>query len=751
MHAPFNQVSSVADLETHLPAIRKGLQAKEGEGTWRVIDDAISTLTALIRGGATAYPSFHSELATLATPFLTDALLTERTRLSGSAVELVVVFGQAVAKPLPVLIDVFVPSLLKLCSRTNKVFVTRAKRCMVGLIATCQMTEALSQYHEALKSTNKILRECAVEFVLATIQVASPGTLNATHLGTVELTIKDAIVDSAPKVRDTAKQCYKEYCQAYPVRLPAFHDTLSATARKYLGIGAAGTENSSKPAASRFTIALRRQKLAAIKAKQEAAAQTSDGATTDISALFSMPVIPLASNNAPQRITVVNDQPKLNFQPIPVVNLPPSNSAPASPVVSVKQPAATETGTTSSKQTSMVGSNPEDSIDQNPNLNTDVAAPHRPLKRRASSPLPKPLPDATVRLDKAPAGIFNVLKKAKAMAISNDSFPVAKYPPRTKGKPTTSRMTTAAAFPSYRRPTIASALRAQRTNHPQPSLFRTLSDTPALPANKKRRTYSQSSHSSVTVPPRPESPTRKLAQLSTMSIENGGSSHGEDQSPVDNFSTSLVIADNHSWLDKSAPSTTDAVNEPARVGRTKVSNIVASFETVAAAVAPRANTDRNPKPTTNKQSRHVLTAKSSSTTNSHRNGAGHFRSLTATRPTDTLTFTTKHPAKPRMDSQNKSKNRAAISADKTTNKACEKNDTNGRGGNISIKHTPAAVDADGKENHTAATMKPSSTTAFRRDRLTRKRQVALMRRRCRRRESQPYARMPVDGTVTRHV
>ncbi|KAJ1982532.1 hypothetical protein H4R35_000255 [Dimargaris xerosporica] len=761
------KVSSAADLETYLPAVRQGLQAKEGEGTWRLIDDAINTLAALVRGGAIAYPSFHSELATLATPFLTDALLTERTRLSGSAVELVVAFGQAVAKPLPVLIDVFVPALMKLCSRTNKVFVTRAKRCMIGLIGACQMTEALSQYHEALKSTNKTLRECAVEFVLTTVQSASPDALNAMHLDTVELAIKDAILDSAPKVRDMAKQCYKAYGKAYPTRLSAFHDTLSATARKYLSIGAAGADNSNKPAVCRFTVALRRQKLAAIKAQQEAAAQANDGVTTDISTLFSVPSAPLITNHAPQRIAVVNGQPKPTSVPTAAEKIPSSNSAPASPMTTTKQSTATEVVTTPPSQPSTVDSNPDGPLTQSAVLAATDDAPSRPLKRRASSPLPKPLLDATVRLDKAPTGIFNVLKKAKAAASSSDTLSLSQYPPRAKAKVITGRTTTTAAFPSYRRPTIASALRAQRANQHQPSLFRTLSETLVLPARKKRRTYSQSSQSSVTTSlpaSHSQSPTKLLAQPLTKSVETSDSSyahgHGESLSSADSSSASLDTADTRPLVDKSASLATKATNESTKSGGSKVSNIVASFETAATAEVPRTTKDRNPKTTANKRNHRVLTTKSASTTNSHRSGTGHFRSLTATKSTDAWAFMAKSSTNPKAaDSQTKAKHFVVVSADKSKNKACPMNETKCRGGNINSKHATAAVGGDGKENNAVADttlanvggLRSSGATGFQRDRLVRKRQVALMRRRYRRRESQPYTRVPVDETVNRRV
>ncbi|CAG8839238.1 12781_t:CDS:2, partial [Racocetra persica] len=87
-------VESAAQLENEIKKIQETFQAKETEHTWQLFDDALKRLVSLSRGGAINYEkTFISGIKSLRQPIL-DSILTDRTRLSGTATELVEEIGR---------------------------------------------------------------------------------------------------------------------------------------------------------------------------------------------------------------------------------------------------------------------------------------------------------------------------------------------------------------------------------------------------------------------------------------------------------------------------------------------------------------------------------------------------------------------------------------------------------------------------------------------------------------------------------
>ncbi|KAI0243535.1 hypothetical protein L0F63_005425, partial [Massospora cicadina] len=112
----------MTNTKTHqkLLELRQHLELKESDKTWMVIDTALQELTALYR----LEPSMIEELNQFLTemrPTIETSIMTDRTRLSGSAVSLIQQVAEMLGEEFRSFVEWTMPALLKLPTRTNKV------------------------------------------------------------------------------------------------------------------------------------------------------------------------------------------------------------------------------------------------------------------------------------------------------------------------------------------------------------------------------------------------------------------------------------------------------------------------------------------------------------------------------------------------------------------------------------------------------------------------------------------------------
>ena len=171
------QCDSLRTLECELDSIRDKLAITETEETWDTLAKAIVRFTTLIQNGASNFPlEVANGLRTLARP-LNSAILSERSRLSGAALDLLKTAAEGVGKAFDGIIPLFIPTLLTLCSRSNKVFISRAKACMINIIQSTQAPTILSYLAEAVKDKSLSLRLAAAEGGLACLNSFNPPDL----------------------------------------------------------------------------------------------------------------------------------------------------------------------------------------------------------------------------------------------------------------------------------------------------------------------------------------------------------------------------------------------------------------------------------------------------------------------------------------------------------------------------------------------------------------------------------------------
>ncbi|KAJ2339226.1 hypothetical protein GGH92_006816, partial [Coemansia sp. RSA 2673] len=149
---------------------------------------------------------------------------------------------------------------------------------------------------------NKTVRSSAAKLLMAIVSCCTVPELTP-HLAVVESAIASGVVDANPDARTTARQTYEIYIKRFGNRVEQFHTGLSATAKKYLKIGAAtgnGASQTATAAAQRLPL---RDRISAQRANGKpaaaaaASAQQADALSSSAPAASRpKPVRPVARN-----------------------------------------------------------------------------------------------------------------------------------------------------------------------------------------------------------------------------------------------------------------------------------------------------------------------------------------------------------------------------------------------------------------------------------------------------------------------
>jgi hypothetical protein len=133
-------------LGEQLALSRDSLALVETEETWDTIANALLRITALLNGGASEYPTtLVSSIRSMYRP-ITSAAISERSRLSAAANECITTLATELGPSFDPLVPLFVPTLLSICSRPNKVVISRAKAALHTIIDQTQLISLLPYF-----------------------------------------------------------------------------------------------------------------------------------------------------------------------------------------------------------------------------------------------------------------------------------------------------------------------------------------------------------------------------------------------------------------------------------------------------------------------------------------------------------------------------------------------------------------------------------------------------------------------------
>lgn len=152
-------------------------------------------------------------------------LLTERTRLSGSALDFLGAASCVASSAFGICIGLYLPVLIKLLARPNKIYVTRTCNCLAEIIHSCRHPHILTFLANGLDDKSSAVRRSCVEMVLESLTGGSNRSLLMDkhalekRLGCIEETIRKGATDKEVKIRELSRSVWDVYKREWPDRV----------------------------------------------------------------------------------------------------------------------------------------------------------------------------------------------------------------------------------------------------------------------------------------------------------------------------------------------------------------------------------------------------------------------------------------------------------------------------------------------------------------------------------------------------
>lgn len=215
-----NVQSALHAYDYDLRQIQDAISHKESEETWDAIADAMNRLKAIVESISSEYPADTVALLRSLSQPINTAVCSERSRLSGAAVDLISASAECLQGYFDAALPVFLPTLLSLCSRPNKVFVTRARKCISDLILSTQSPSILPFLVREVKDKSVTLRLAVTDAALMCLETLDHSALQKeARARDIEALIKAMATDANADIRKLARKVFEVYKVVMPHRV----------------------------------------------------------------------------------------------------------------------------------------------------------------------------------------------------------------------------------------------------------------------------------------------------------------------------------------------------------------------------------------------------------------------------------------------------------------------------------------------------------------------------------------------------
>lgn len=120
------------------------------------------------------------------------------------------------------LVPVYFPTLLSMTTKSNKVFVGRARGCILAIIEYAQLPSLIPHLRRAIGDKSKSLRLVATDATLACLKCFNPPDLEVNaRAEDIETIIRSTARDADADVRKSSRQVFDAYCMILPGRVDA--------------------------------------------------------------------------------------------------------------------------------------------------------------------------------------------------------------------------------------------------------------------------------------------------------------------------------------------------------------------------------------------------------------------------------------------------------------------------------------------------------------------------------------------------
>ncbi len=144
-------------------------------------------------------------------------ILTERTRLARSALSLIEEIASNLKVRFSELCDVYLPAVLRLTARANKVYVSSATQCLKTCINEAGLAIWIPYLNMQLSNPSKTLRIASMVCIEAIIN-SSISEILLHYAENIESCIETGVVDPTPEVRDLSRKIFLVYQGLFPDR-----------------------------------------------------------------------------------------------------------------------------------------------------------------------------------------------------------------------------------------------------------------------------------------------------------------------------------------------------------------------------------------------------------------------------------------------------------------------------------------------------------------------------------------------------
>lgn len=132
------------------------------------------------------------------------------------------------------LLPTFMPPLLQLCSRTNRVALKRAEKSLHLICRHCRLPGLVRYFVQAGQDKAPSLRVVSAGCIVVLLESADAERLDR-RVADLEQWIRSAATDASPEVRQLCRRAFALYADAWPDRVSSMTAQLSPTAVRYLG------------------------------------------------------------------------------------------------------------------------------------------------------------------------------------------------------------------------------------------------------------------------------------------------------------------------------------------------------------------------------------------------------------------------------------------------------------------------------------------------------------------------------------
>lgn len=146
-------------------------------------------------------------------------MLTERGRLSGVAVDFVSTMAPRLAHAFQPLVPLYVPALVRLSARPNKVYLRRAEKTLTTLITHCQCSNIIPCLLAGIEDKSDATRRTSSMGVEKVIDEWSRESIGVKGIVELEMAIRKMATDRDPDTRKAAKRAWEAFESKYPERV----------------------------------------------------------------------------------------------------------------------------------------------------------------------------------------------------------------------------------------------------------------------------------------------------------------------------------------------------------------------------------------------------------------------------------------------------------------------------------------------------------------------------------------------------